>query len=92
MLEDILRDTWFYQKILKEGREQEHGRELQRWGQALVGSVETKFPSLVSLARKCADTLDDPDALQKVMLQVFGTNDVDIARSYLLAAIEEKVV
>ncbi len=104
MLEDILRDTWFYQKILKEGREggieegvrkgleQERKRELQRWSQALVSCVETKFPPLVPLARRCADVLDDPDALQKVMLQIMGVKDVDSARGYLQASIGEKVI
>ena len=47
--------------------------------------------TLVPLARKCADTLDDPDALQKVTLQVLATKNVDTARDYLLTASEEKV-
>jgi flagellar biosynthesis/type III secretory pathway protein FliH len=104
MLEDILRDTWFYQRILKEGeqkgreggieegREEERKRELQRLNQILVSSVEANFPSLVPLARKYADTINDPDVLQKVMIQLLTTKDVDIARSHLLTALEEKVL
>ncbi|HEY5005672.1 MAG TPA: hypothetical protein VII61_21095 [Ktedonobacteraceae bacterium] len=100
MLEDILRDTWFYQRVLKkgyeagikEGIEEERKKALQRWNQLLTISVEANFPSLVPLARKYADTIDDPDVLQKVMLQLLTTKDVDIARSYLLAALEEKVL
>jgi hypothetical protein len=100
MLEDILRDTWFYQRILKEGREggieegreEERKRELQRLDQILVSSVEANFPSLVPLARRCADTINDPDMLQKVMIQILTTKDVDIASSHLLTALEEKVL
>ena len=104
MLEDILRDTWFYQRILKEGEqkgreggieegiEKERKRDLQRWSQALVSSIETNFPSLVPLARKCADAIDDPDVLQKVLLQVLSSRDVDIAHSHLFTALEEKVL
>ena len=104
MLEDILRDTWFYQKILKEGREEgiekgieegiekERKRDLQRWGQALVSSVEANFPSLIPVARRCAEAIDDPDVLQKALLQILSSKDVDLARSYLLAALEEKVL
>ncbi len=96
MLEDILRDTWFYQKILKEGREggreEERKREIQAFGQVLVSSVEANFPSLLSLARRCVEALNDPEALQKVVVQVVSTKDVDIARRYMLAALEEKVL
>ena len=120
MLEEILRDTWFYQRILKEGEqkgiergiekgiergiergieqgieqgiERERKRELQRWSQALVNSVETKFPSLVSLARRCAENINDPDVLQKALLQILSSKDEDIARSHLLTALEEKVL
>lgn len=104
MLEDILRDTWFYQKILKEGREEgiekgiEKGREeerrqeLQKISQLLVGCIENKFPSLVPLARRCTDTLKDPDALQKITFQLFTTQDTDVARDHLLAALEEKAL
>ena len=108
MLEEILRDTWFYQRILKEGEqkgiergiekgieqgiEQERKRELQRWSQALVNSVEAKFPSLVSLARRCAETINNPDILQKALLQILSSKDEDIARSHLLTALEEKVL
>jgi predicted transposase YdaD len=102
MLEDILRDTWFYQKILKEGEqkgheggveegiEEERKQELQRIGQNLVGGVAVKFPSLVPLARQCADTLKDPDALLKITFQLFTVQDSDVARGHLLAALEKK--
>jgi hypothetical protein len=100
MLEEILRDTWFYQRILKEGEqkgieqgiEQERKRELQRWGQALVNSVEANFPSLVPLARRCAESINDPDVLQKALLQILSSKDEDIVRSHLLVALEEKVL
>lgn len=108
MLEEILRDTWFYQRILKEGEqkgieqgieqgiekgiEQERKRELQRWGQALVNSVEAKFPSLVPLARRCAEAINDPDVLQKALLQILSSKDEDVVRSHLLVALEEKVL
>lgn len=108
MLEDILRDTWFYQKILKQGLEEgrekglkegrekglkeglkeERQRELQRIGQSLITGVEVKFPSLVPLAKQCATTLKDPDALLKVTFQLFTVQDTEIARSYLLAALD----
>jgi predicted transposase YdaD len=106
MLEDILRDTWFYQRILKEGheegheegreegrkegREEERKREIQTLGQILVSSVEANFPSLVSLARRCTETLHDTDVLKKTTLQVVSTKDVDMARNHLLVALGEK--
>jgi predicted nucleotide-binding protein (sugar kinase/HSP70/actin superfamily) len=100
VLEDILRDTWFYQRVLKkgyeagikEGIEEERKKVLQRWNQLLTIIVEVNFPSLVPLARSYIEELNDPEALQKVVVQMVSTKDIDIARSYLLAPLEEKVV
>jgi hypothetical protein len=77
---------------IEEGREEERKRELQRLNQILVSSVEANFPSSVSLARKYADAINDPDVLQKVMIQLPTTKDADRAHSYLQAALEEKVL
>jgi hypothetical protein len=98
MLEEILRDTWFYQRIWKIGyeegrrqiREKERKRKLQGLDRFLVDGVEANFPSLVPLAIQCAETLNDPDTLQKIILQLFTIQDPDIARGHLLAALDEK--
>jgi flagellar biosynthesis/type III secretory pathway protein FliH len=100
VLEDILRDTWFYQRVLKkgyeagikEGIEEERKKVLQRWNQLLTIIVEVNFPSLVPLARSYIEELNDPEALQKVVVQMVSIKDVDIARSHLLTALEEKVL
>jgi hypothetical protein len=98
MLEEILRDTWFYQRIWKIGyeegrkqiREKERKRKLQRLDQFLVDGVEAKFPSLVPLARRYADTMNDPDALQKITFQLITIQDQDVFCGHLLAALSEQ--
>jgi predicted transposase YdaD len=101
MLEDIVTETWFYKWILQKGMTEgrQEGRqealqealqkELQRDRQVLVSAVEGRFPALASLARQRADALDDPDALQHLLLKMIVARDADEARA-LLEATEEQ--
>ena len=61
-------------------------------GSGSCNSVEANFPSLVPLARRCAEAINDPDVLQKALLQILSSKDEDIVRGYLLTALEEKVL
>lgn len=78
MLEDIVRDTWFYQKILKEGLAEgraagfkegrEEGREeaIKAFRLAIVDVVEERFPALLELARARVEQMRDPLLLRKL--------------------------
>src|SRR5947209_1786215 len=61
MLRDVLRDTWAYQEILQEGREEERQQELLRQRQALMAFIQLHFPNVVHLAQKQTDTVKDPE-------------------------------
>jgi hypothetical protein len=89
MLEDIITETWFYKRILQKGLNEGHQEELQRVRPVLVSTVEERFPALASLARQRADALDDPNALQHLLLKMIVTRDADEARR-LLEATEEQ--
>jgi predicted transposase YdaD len=67
MLEDIVRDTWFYQKILKEGLEE--GREegiLETLRLVILDAVEERFPAILKLARARVEEMHDPLLLRKL--------------------------
>jgi hypothetical protein len=105
MLEEIVTETWFYKWILQKGinegyqqafqenfqkgRQEALQMELGRFRQVLVSVVEICFPALASLARRRADALDDPDALQHLLLKMIAARDADEARA-LLEATEEQ--
>ena len=57
MLDDIIRETWFYQDIRKQGLEEgrEEGREQGKQEGlyvALLDIIQDRFPGIVDLAKK----------------------------------------
>ena len=96
MFRDILKDSWAYQDILREGLEEgreqgiEEGRQKERdanlkmWRQALMTFTETHFPDLSSLAKKRMAAVEDPMVLQRVIVSLFSAQTVEEARQYLL--------
>ena len=85
MYQDILQESWVYQEILQEGREQgfEEGRE-QALRQTLISYLETHFPVLVPLAKQQTSTIKDTDVLQSVIVKMFAVQRVEEAERYLL--------
>src|SRR5437588_7176076 len=77
MYQDILQESWVYQEILQEGRE-------QALRQTLISYVETRFPTLVSLAKHQIDVIKGPDVLQRVIVKLFAVQTVEEAERYLL--------
>lgn len=101
MFKDILKESWAYQDILREGLEEgreqgiEQGRQKERdanlkmWRQALMSLTETHFPDLTSLANKRANAVEDPMVLQRVMVSLFSAKTMEEARQYLLTLVND---
>ena len=96
MLNDTLRNTKYYQNILKEGREEgleegiekgrreERQRELQRQREALVDIVLDRFPQMVRLFKKQVDTIEDPSLLLRLIVKISTAQSSDEAEQHLL--------
>ncbi len=100
MLNDTLRNTKYYQKILKEGREEgleegleegiakgrreERQQELQRQREALVDIVLDRFPRMVRLFKKQADTIEDPSLLLRLIVKISTAQSSEEAEQHLL--------
>jgi predicted transposase YdaD len=93
IMSDELRNTWLYQQILKEGREEERKkweaerqRELERWRQALISFVQAHFADqrLELQARGKATLINDPDVLQGLVLKIASAHTPEEAENYLL--------
>jgi predicted transposase/invertase (TIGR01784 family) len=108
MLNDTLRNTKYYQKILKEGleeglekglekgleegleeglekgRREERQRELQLQREALVDIVLDRFPQMVRLFKKQADTIEDPSLLLRLIVKISTAQSTEEAEQHLL--------
>jgi flagellar biosynthesis/type III secretory pathway protein FliH len=94
---DIVQQTPLYQswtrKALEEGRKKglEEGRKeglekgkLEGMRQGLVSIVRVRFPRLVSLAKTQVAQIDDPDALDDLIVKLSTTSKAQEARRFLL--------
>lgn len=84
MLDEILQDSWTYQKIqqkgvekgheegLKEGIEVSNQKLLKYQRELLVGVVKGHFPALLQLATERAQQVHDPEVLQQVLTQILA--------------------
>jgi hypothetical protein len=77
MLEDLLGESWTYNEILRRG-------SIAARREDLLGVVQVRFPDLLAEARECADRVEDPQALQSMMLKIVIAQDREEARKLLL--------
>lgn len=93
MLEDLLGESWTYNEIVrrgyvkgeKEGIEKgiEKGQVIAR-REDLLGVVQVRFPDLLTEARERAARVEDPQALQSMMLKIVIAQNREEARKLLL--------
>jgi len=104
-MHNILRESPFYQEILQEGREEglQEGREeglqeglekgrqekLQVLRDTLLNVVQARFPKMVRLAKGQAAIIDDPAALEGLIVKVSIAQKAKDARSALLEEDDE---
>jgi predicted transposase YdaD len=94
MLEDILEESWTYKEIIKKGLEKGREEERQQWAQeqhqTLLSYIQVRFPELVSLAKEQTATINDPEALHKLIVKLFGVQTADEAKQVLMEAGTQK--
>ena len=96
-MHDILRESPFYQEILKEGREEgleeglkeglEEGLQegkLEAFREVLLAIVQVRFPKLVRLTKGLAAITEDPEVLQNLILKMSTAQTFEEAQQYLL--------
>ncbi len=92
-MHNILRESPFYQEILQEGREVglEEGLEkgykegkLEGLRETLLAIVQTRFPKVLRLAKGQAAIIDDPAALENLIVKVSIAQDAKEAKRALL--------
>jgi hypothetical protein len=78
-MEDIIRESPFYQWILEKGRKQ----DLDQMRQTIMDFVKEDFPELVQLAEEVVATIDNLSQLGRLSIKLGGAQDVEQARKIL---------
>ncbi len=105
MLGDIIRESPVYQEAVEqgmekglvqgreEGRQEErlisHLQELQRQRKMLLDVVATRFPQLVRLAKILAASVEDPDILPVLIINIMRVQTVEEAKQLLVDMAED---
>jgi len=90
MLHDVLRDSWAFQEIMQEGREEERQQRLKDQRQTLVSFIHMHFPNVTDLAQQQTETMKDPEKLQDLILKVFAVQTEEQAIQLLLSVGKKK--
>ncbi|HTD20919.1 MAG TPA: hypothetical protein VK667_15455 [Ktedonobacteraceae bacterium] len=90
MLRNILHDTWAYQEIMQEGRQEgvleERQQRLKDQRQMLIAIVQLHFPQMASLAQEHVEGITDPEVLQGMVLQLLTAQDEGHVKNILLSS------
>ena len=91
-MNDIIRESPFYQWILEEGEAKGEARgeakKLAQMRQAVVDFVQGDFPELVQLAEEVVATIDNPAQLVRLSAKLGGAKDAEQARKILSALVQ----
>lgn len=81
MLDDILKDTWVYKEIIKEGKEEgkEKGRK-EELCTILIRITTLRFPNLVNQAQKQAEQAKSTEQLRTMIDKLVIANTDQEAR------------
>lgn len=93
-MHDIIRESPYYQEILKEGREEglEEGIEkgkLEALRETVIDIVVERFPKLLRTARKQTTFVEDPVALRHAIVKLSMAQTAEEAKQHLLEMDEE---
>jgi predicted transposase YdaD len=87
MQHDILKNTWVFQEILKEGREEGREEGLQQGKkQAILRFVELRFPTLLALAKQTVEQKMSVEQLEMMLDKLYQMNTLEEAQTALLAS------
>jgi hypothetical protein len=78
MIDDLLRESPFYQWILEEG-------ELKDLRESIVSFVQARYPALEELANKQAASCEDVERLKQVRMDLYMARSAKKVRQHLLA-------
>ncbi len=83
MLEDIVRETWFYKDIYQEGKEEGLEEGMQALRLAVLDVIQERFPEVIDLAEKQIAPIKDAVILRRLIVKMSATQTAEKARQYI---------
>jgi predicted transposase YdaD len=84
MFQNVLQDSWVYQEILEEGREEERQKRVQGLRETIMSGLQVRFPELLALAMQQISGINEPEVLQTALSKLFAAQTVEEAQQILL--------
>ena len=84
MFQDILSESWVYQEIAEQGREEERQQRIREQREMLVRIFQLHFPGLLAMAKQQADSIEDPEVLSAMNFKLLAAHTIEEARQILL--------
>ena len=78
MSKDILRETWAYQEIMKEG-------ELKARHQDVLDVIQARFPEILSYAKKQLEGVEDTELLRRLNVKMSTLQTAEEALQFLFS-------
>ena len=82
-MSDILRETWAYQEILKEG-------ELRARHQDVLNVIQARFPEILPYAKKQMEVIKDTELLSRMNEKMSTVQTAEEALQYLITIGKEE--
>ena len=82
-MSDILRETWAYQEIMKEG-------ELRARHQDVLDVIQARFPEILPYAKKQMEGIEDTELLRHLNVKMSTAQTAEEALQYLLTVGKEE--
>lgn len=82
-MSDILRETWAYQEILKEG-------ELRARHQDVQDVIHERFPEILPYAKKQLEGIQDAEILRRLIVKMSTVRTAEEAFQYLFTVGKEE--
>ena len=83
MLHDILKETWVFQDVRQEGKEEGAQQTKKR---DLLLFVEARFPTLLAQAKQAVEQRQTVEQLELLLNKLYRMNTIEEAQAVLLAS------
>ncbi|SRR6266487_4596933 len=82
-MSDILRETWAYQEIMKEG-------ELRARHQDVLDVIQARFPEILPYAKKQMEGIEDTEVLRRTIVKMSTVQTAEESLQYLFTVDREE--
>lgn len=90
MLEDIMEESWAYQEMVEKGQRKERAERLHGLRQVILSLILNRFPLTANEAQQNLERLQNPEVLQRLIIEIAAVETSEEARRLLLEAVNNR--